>query len=106
MFSLTSTARFSTIQATTIARFVASRPFSISSSRTLEQSDRHDLDQAKEKDKHLKDQLQKQKDGKGHWKPELASGSEEAVAADRQSGSDSIEEMQKKTIDHAKKKQK
>ncbi|KAI1428417.1 hypothetical protein F5Y12DRAFT_23952 [Xylaria sp. FL1777] len=32
---------------------------------------------------HKKDLLSKQKSGKGHWKPELASDSEEAVKADR-----------------------
>ena len=31
-------------------------------------------------EKHKQDQLQKQKEGKGHWKPELASDSEEAVS--------------------------
>lgn len=31
-------------------------------------------------EKHKQDLLQKQKDGKGHWKPELASDSEEAVS--------------------------
>lgn len=30
-------------------------------------------------EKHKQDQLAKQKEGKGHWKPELASDSEEAV---------------------------
>ncbi len=31
-------------------------------------------------ERHKQDLLQKQKDGKGHWKPELASNSEEAVS--------------------------
>jgi hypothetical protein len=34
---------------------------------------------AEQNEKHKQDQLQKQKDGKGHWKPELASNSEESV---------------------------
>ncbi|CAG9980669.1 unnamed protein product [Clonostachys byssicola] len=34
-------------------------------------------------DKHKADSLAKQKQGKGHWKPELASDSEEAIRADR-----------------------
>ena len=38
-----------------------------------------DPNAAENNDKHIKDGLQKQKDGKGHWKPELASDSEEAV---------------------------
>lgn len=36
-------------------------------------------------DRHKKDSLAKQKRGAGHWKPELASDSEEAVRADRAS---------------------
>jgi hypothetical protein len=35
--------------------------------------------QAELNERHKQDQLQKQKEGKGHWKPELASNSEEAV---------------------------
>ncbi|KAL8299180.1 hypothetical protein RB594_008457 [Gaeumannomyces avenae] len=34
--------------------------------------------------RHKDDLLSKQKQGKGHWKPELASNSEEAVKADRE----------------------
>ncbi|KAI0010626.1 hypothetical protein F4779DRAFT_627066 [Xylariaceae sp. FL0662B] len=37
-------------------------------------------------EKHKQDLLLKQKEGKAHWKPELASDSEEAVKADRASG--------------------
>jgi hypothetical protein len=36
-------------------------------------------DLAEQNEKHKQDQLKKQKDGNGHWKPELASDSEEAV---------------------------
>ena len=36
-------------------------------------------DLAESNERHKQDQLQKQKEGKGHWKPELASDSEEAV---------------------------
>lgn len=36
-------------------------------------------DRAGEIEHHNKDQLQKQKDGKGHWKQELSSNSEAAV---------------------------
>ncbi|KAI1435570.1 hypothetical protein GGR50DRAFT_693957 [Xylaria sp. CBS 124048] len=39
-------------------------------------------------EKHKQDLLEKQKAGKGHWKPELASESEEAVKADRAAGQD------------------
>ncbi|KAL7948219.1 hypothetical protein V8C42DRAFT_313822 [Trichoderma barbatum] len=44
-------------------------------------------------DLHKKDSLAKQKRGSGHWKPELASDSEEAVKADRASRDHSSEQM-------------
>ena len=47
---------------------------------------------AEQYEHHKNDQIQKQKEGKGHWKPELASNSEEAINADR--SSKSMEEMQ------------
>ncbi|ORY64220.1 uncharacterized protein BCR38DRAFT_485357 [Pseudomassariella vexata] len=37
-------------------------------------------------EKHKQDLLKKHKDGKAHWKPELASDSEEAIKADRGGG--------------------
>lgn len=36
-------------------------------------------DQHVKNEQHKEDSLKKQKDGKGHWKPELASDSEEAA---------------------------
>ncbi|KAI9761025.1 MAG: hypothetical protein M4579_001288, partial [Chaenotheca gracillima] len=52
-------------------------------------------------DHHKNDQLRKQKDGKGHWKDELASESESAVKADRHEhpggASKDIEELQQRT---------
>ncbi|TVY59070.1 hypothetical protein LCER1_G000366 [Lachnellula cervina] len=95
-----------------------SRAFTSSSMRALKESDRRRIradyvrgeidnpDAAEHNEKHKQDTLQKQKDGKGHWKPELASDSEEAVTADRHEGHGSIEELQKKTVDHAEKKHK
>jgi len=77
-----------------------------SSVRALKEDDRHSENMGEHNERHKQDQLQKQKDGKGHWKPELASNSEEAVAADRQAGNDSIQEMQKKTAEHVEKKHK
>jgi hypothetical protein len=59
---------------------------------------------------HKQDQLKKQKEGKGEWKPELASSSEEALAADRHEHSDhsekGLKELQEKTAKHAEEKQK
>lgn len=43
-------------------------------------------------EKHKQDGLSKQKSGKGHWKPELASDSEEAIKADR-AGQEQAEDM-------------
>ena len=51
-------------------------------------------------DKHKKDSVDKAKSGKGHWKPELASDSEEAVKADRVEHS-SVKDLQEKTKRHA-----
>ncbi|KAI0914600.1 hypothetical protein F4824DRAFT_496400 [Ustulina deusta] len=47
-------------------------------------------------EKHKQDLLAKHKSGKGHWKPELASDSEEAVKADRTSYED-VTTMQNRT---------
>lgn len=53
------------------------------------------LDTDPEFDKHKMDSLEKQKKGDGHWKPELASDSEENVKADRgPSGPEHIQELQ------------
>jgi len=98
------------------SRFVAARPvirtaihsrtFTASGVKALKESDHNNPETAEHNERHKQDQLQKQKDGKGHWKPELATNSEEAVTADRQSKGDSIEEMQKKTADLAERKHK
>lgn len=47
-------------------------------------------------DKHKQDSLAKQKKGTGHWKPELASDSEEAVKADR-SANEPAKDLQERT---------
>ncbi|KAE8453501.1 hypothetical protein EG329_010362 [Mollisiaceae sp. DMI_Dod_QoI] len=85
---------------------VSSRTFMSSSVRALKEDDRHGDNMGEHNERHKQDLLQKHKDGKGHWKPELASNSEEAVAADRQAGKESIQEMQKKTAEHVEKKHK
>jgi hypothetical protein len=54
-----------------------------------------------EVDKHKLDSLKKQSSGQGHWKPELASDSEEAVKADRSGPQDgapgSMKDLQDRT---------
>lgn len=55
----------------------------------------HDKDTAdltQKRDQHQKDSLDKQKQGKGEWKPELASDSEQAVAGEKSEMS--MKEMQ------------
>jgi len=83
---------------------VYSRAFTNTSVRALKEDDRDNP--AADNERHKQDLLEKQKSGKGHWKPELASNSEEAVAADRQAGDHSVEELQKKTAKHAEEKHK
>jgi len=109
-----------------------SRAFGASAIRSLKESDRRkscypfhlpntmtrklitifldDPEQASNNEKHKQDSLAKSKDGKGHWKPELASDSEEAITADRNAhadhSADGIKELQKKTAEHAEKKHK
>ena len=53
-------------------------------------------------EKHKQDSLEKQKSGKGHWKPELASNSEESIWADRLSGEQATEEAMKRLQDQTK----
>ncbi|TKA67010.1 hypothetical protein B0A55_08195 [Friedmanniomyces simplex] len=65
----------------------------------------HNENRAEEAEAHKQDQLQKQREGKGHWKDELASDSESIVKADRNemgSAKDNIEELQKETARLAK----
>ncbi|KAH9898651.1 hypothetical protein F4778DRAFT_782768 [Xylariomycetidae sp. FL2044] len=71
---------------------LASRSFTNSPAGLRHKEDAVDLDP----EKHKQDLLAKQKEGKGHWKPELASTSEEAVKADRNADED-ISELQERT---------
>ncbi|PSS22153.1 hypothetical protein M430DRAFT_34132 [Amorphotheca resinae ATCC 22711] len=79
--------------------------FSTSTLRPLKESDHDTPDLAEKNEIHKQDLLRKQKEGKGHWKPELASNSEEAVKADR-STDQNLDELQRKTAEHAEKKHK
>lgn len=53
-------------------------------------------------EKHKQDSLSKQKKGEGHWKPELASNSEESIWADRMSPEEATEEAMKRLQDRTK----
>ncbi|GJN73314.1 hypothetical protein ACCO45_003745 [Purpureocillium lilacinum] len=84
-----------TLRTATMGRAVVGRGFSLSTSTRLglkESSSQTDQDY----DKHKRDSLEKQKKGSGHWKPELASDSEEAVKADR-SSKEGVSELQERT---------
>lgn len=68
----------------------------------LSESDHdQDVDERKKKIEHHKeDQLDKQREGKGHWKRELGSNSESAIKADREEVTNAehdIESLQKET---------
>ncbi|RKF78180.1 hypothetical protein GcC1_058013 [Golovinomyces cichoracearum] len=80
------------------------RKFSATFGRYLKESNLHDSELASDCERHKQDTIKKQKEGKGHWKPELASNSEEAIAADRSQRDESIEELQKRTAKHAEEK--
>lgn len=89
------------------------RTFVTSGVRALKESDRNTDETAQDYEKHKQDLLKKQKEGKGHWKSELGSNSEEAVKADRShtGGKDghsesAIKELQQRTAGHAEKKHK
>lgn len=53
-------------------------------------------------DRHKQDSLAKQKKGEGHWKPELASVSEEVVKADRMGPREAGEAAMKRLQDQTK----
>jgi len=72
----------------------------------LNETDRDRDNLHEEIDHHKNDQLQKQKDGKGHWKGELASQSEAAIKADREeinASEETISKLQKETEQYAQK---
>ncbi|CAL8578373.1 hypothetical protein XPA_004162 [Xanthoria parietina] len=77
------------------------RCFQTSSQRAaLSESDHSEHDHEDRKaaiDAHKEDQLNKQKEGKGHWKKELSSNSEAAIKADRDEVHDVDEDIAKLT---------
>ncbi|KAI3320584.1 hypothetical protein HD806DRAFT_538041 [Xylariaceae sp. AK1471] len=72
---------------------LAQRSFS-GSAMIMKHKESHD--ESYDPEKHKQDLLSKQKEGKGHWKPELASDSEEAIKADR-GGKEDIATLQNRT---------
>ncbi|KAK0741772.1 hypothetical protein B0T21DRAFT_360103 [Apiosordaria backusii] len=75
---------------------ISKRAFTTTPLRSLKESNSTDPSPS-DFDHHKQDSLSKQKSGKGHWKPELASNSEEAVKADRSTDNSSIKDLQEKT---------
>jgi len=109
---LRSTSRFAAAAAVTRPTISSapSRVFSVCGRWASKESDLGNPDGAEQSERHKQDLLKKQKEGKGHWKPELASDSEEAVTADRHvygnNKTETLEELQKRTVQHAEKKHK
>ncbi|KAI2634414.1 hypothetical protein GGS26DRAFT_48701 [Hypomontagnella submonticulosa] len=77
---------------------IAQRTFTTSSANLSYKESSHG-DESHDPEKHKQDLLTKQKAGKGHWKPELASDSEEAVKADRHGGGgkEDVKTLQERT---------
>jgi len=77
-----------------------SRALSISAPLRLKESASNDPS-ASDYDKHKQDSIDKQKRGQGHWKPELASDSEESIKADRlspgEAGKEAMKRLQEQT---------
>ncbi|UKZ82220.1 hypothetical protein TrVFT333_010005 [Trichoderma virens FT-333] len=87
---------------------IATRGFAFSATKRLglkESSTQTNIDY----ELHKRDSLAKQKRGSGHWKPELASDSEEAVRADRASRDhlgermDALQERTKRAAEESRK---
>ncbi|KAG9624018.1 hypothetical protein KCU95_g14524, partial [Aureobasidium melanogenum] len=68
--------------------------------RVGKESTLHNEGRAEEADKIKNEQIEKQKQGKGHWHEEIASDSESIVKADRgdiKADADTIEQLQKES---------
>ncbi|KAI1381373.1 hypothetical protein F4677DRAFT_460552 [Hypoxylon crocopeplum] len=83
---------------TTGRQAIAQRTFTSGSANLSYKESSHGSD-THDPEKHKQDLLAKHKEGKGHWKPELASDSEEAVKADRHGGDgkESVASLQERT---------
>ncbi|KAK4165025.1 hypothetical protein QBC43DRAFT_316576 [Cladorrhinum sp. PSN259] len=73
---------------------IAARPFSQSAVFALKESESSDPSAA-QFEHHKQDQLKKARTPDAHWKPELASNSEENIRADRSNHGSSKEDMKK-----------
>ncbi|KAK0704924.1 hypothetical protein B0H67DRAFT_613449 [Lasiosphaeris hirsuta] len=79
------------------ARQISSTPSSLLKESSSPHTDNPDPEAV---DRHKQDSLVKQKKGQGHWKPELASDSEESVKADRaphEPGEAGVRKLQERT---------
>ncbi|KAI1139792.1 hypothetical protein F5Y05DRAFT_380087 [Hypoxylon sp. FL0543] len=75
---------------------IAQRTFTSTSANLAYKESSHGSE-SHDPEKHKQDLLAKQKAGKGHWKPELASDSEEAVKADRHGKQEDLSTLQERT---------
>ncbi|KAK3314905.1 hypothetical protein B0H66DRAFT_325557 [Apodospora peruviana] len=78
-----------------------SRPLSQTAARSLKETHSGDP-KPEEFDKHKQDSVNKAKSGKGHWKPELASNSEESIKADRMGPGEAGEAAMRRLQDRTK----
>ncbi|KAK4236437.1 hypothetical protein C8A03DRAFT_45560 [Achaetomium macrosporum] len=92
-----------------LRRSTFSPPATFTARRTLTQTPRLALKESfstdpnpEDLDYHKRDSLEKQKKGQGHWKPELASVSEESIKADRMSPQEAGEAAMKRLQDQTK----
>ncbi|KAJ4398777.1 hypothetical protein N0V85_006195 [Neurospora sp. IMI 360204] len=99
MFARISTASAITARQTLVAAS-ARRTIASTASLKLKESSNTDPD-PQHFESHKQDSLKKQKEGKGHWKPELASNSEENVKADRMSDAELAEATKRHLDDRA-----
>ncbi|KAK3060364.1 hypothetical protein LTS18_008702, partial [Coniosporium uncinatum] len=90
-----------TARRTRTSVFYATRSYRTTAVRFAGREDKlHEEGRAEEIDQHKDDMLKKQKEGKGHWKEELASSSESIVKADRgdvEASDETIGQLQKET---------
>ncbi|KAK4118712.1 hypothetical protein N657DRAFT_637831 [Parathielavia appendiculata] len=96
----------------TTAKALHPSPISLTARRSLTQTTRAMIKEnastdpdPEAMDRHKQDSVSKAKKGEGHWKPELASVSEESVKADRAATGDSsdaaMRRLQEQTKAHA-----
>lgn len=106
MQSITNSARYlarsSPLRRTVYSATLTARPFSAQARLSLKEDHVKDDAKAEELDRIKHEQIEKQKQGKGHWHEELASSGEANVKADKHDINDHdshMEDLQKQTAE-------